>query len=123
MSIIKHILVVEDEVIIGELISDILKTQGYLISIVRTGKELYVLLSGTCTQLYSLVVTDINLPGYFGDEAIEMASCFSKKIPILFISGMPKPKAIREDLFLSKPFSREDFLSKIDYVLKGETND
>lgn len=111
----KHILIVEDETMISDIIQRYLS--NYIVSIVRTGKELYSLLSGSSTNLYSLVISDINLPYYSGDEAVEMANCFSFKAPVLYISGKLPPENLKVENFLMKPFSKEEFLKKVNELL------
>ena len=119
-----HILIVDDETPICDLIKHILETlrPGYRVMAVKDGQA-------TLAQLeqhnFDLVITDYQLAGMDG---LELARYLSKRwpnIPIILISGKPPPD-IREQVkvlglagFLRKPFSPTQLVELVETVLAG----
>ena len=71
MATEKRILVVDDEVVIRELITDILSEEGYLVDIAEDGQTALELLERN--ENYVLLFTDIMMPGMDGIELIQKA--------------------------------------------------
>jgi len=118
----KKVLIVEDEKGIRILLSDVLLTKGFEVSLARDGKEsLEKLEDGD----FDLVVTDINMPRLDG---IEMLKCMKKggrKEKIIIMTADPSDKRLyKNDLppvetWIQKPFRMDFFL---DLVMAATAN-
>jgi CheY-like chemotaxis protein len=119
-----HILIVDDEAPICDLVKHILQTlrPGYNVMTVMDGKATLARLE---QHIFDLVITDYQLPGMNG---LEIAHCIGKRwpdIPIILISGKPPPN-IREQVkalglagFLRKPFSPAQLVEMVEIALAG----
>ena len=119
----KKILVVEDERHIAEGISLNLELQGYSVKIAETGT------SGiTLWQSWSpdLIVLDIMLPGIDGFSVLRRIRLEDEQLPILILSAKStdedKIKGLAQgvDDYLAKPFNLEEFLLRIERLLKRD---
>lgn len=110
-----HILLADDNPEMRSLLVDML-CDKYNVSSVCTGKELYTLMSER-RDLYSVVICDIVMPHWNGDEAVNMAKTFGADIPVIFISGNANSEEIEKTSnasFLQKPIHRNDLLEKLE---------
>jgi len=73
----QRILLVEDEENIRSLLSEWLKTQGFLITIAKDAREALALLANGSAQ-FDILLTDIGLPGMSG---VELARRVKEKLP------------------------------------------
>ena len=116
----KHILVVEDEADIQELLENFLINAGYQVTLASDGVEgIAAYRSGE----YDLVLLDIMLPkidGYGVCEVIRQES----EIPIMMLTALDseaeqlKGSDLRIDDYVTKPFSMTILLRKIEAVLR-----
>lgn len=113
----KHILILEDDVDINDLLKIILETIGY-----RTTRHLITLEpEDIVRENVDLIIMDIRLIGskYNGDQLCHLLKSEypAFKTPVLLISAELKGKILaREsgaDGFLQKPFDIDELLSKI----------
>lgn len=110
-----HILIVEDDQSVRNLISITLKVHGYSFSTASCGKEALML---STSLKPDLVLLDLGLPDMDGVEIIRSIRSWSK-LPIIVISarGDDKDKigALDEgaDDYLTKPFSTEELMARI----------
>jgi ligand-binding sensor domain-containing protein/signal transduction histidine kinase/CheY-like chemotaxis protein len=113
----KMILVVEDELVIRELYSDILSMQGYHSVMAETGEEgVEKWESGS----FSMVICDLGLPGLLsGWDVIEKIRKKDSKIPILVVTGWgnsierSKIEKYQVNKVLSKPVPIKDLVNEI----------
>jgi CheY-like chemotaxis protein len=110
----KHILVVEDHPVMGEILTTLLKSYDHA-SHARSGKEA---LKQIEQQTPDIILLDLTLPDTNGLELARIIrqNKTTKSIPILAMSGHPSSK---ESLnagcndFIRKPFSTEDLLDHL----------
>ncbi|PCJ18764.1 MAG: hypothetical protein COB02_10040 [Candidatus Cloacimonadota bacterium] len=103
---LRNILIVEDELLFSQLLSDALQDAGnYCIDLASNGKEALEALNN---KEYELVMTDIHMPEMNGQEFIKKLRVQNSEIGIIVLTAFPKVNYIREfnDLGI------EDFLSK-----------
>ena len=79
-----HILIIDDERSIRNVLKDILTNEGYTIDEAADGEEGFKKFS---TQTYSLVICDIKMPKMDGLEFLQKATEINADIPIIIISG------------------------------------
>jgi len=116
------ILVIDDEVIIRELLSDILQSQGYNVLTAENGKiglELY----RSKKAIIDIIILDIIMPEMDGKQVYEKVKSIDSEARVLITSGYSKSK-IKEELlakgvdgFLPKPFDIKDLLKQLENIL------
>lgn len=122
----KHILVVEDDIDVVEVVRLVLGTKGYQITSAGNGDEG---LEALQTFRPDLIITDLRMPGMSGMEFIKhvRANPDWADIAILVISSLgaqvDKPDAywsvgLGSDDFLSKPFDPLSLLGRVEYLLR-----
>jgi len=116
------ILIADDEAAMCHYLADILEQEGHTCSIVRDGPEVNRILSGI--PFYDLAIVDVVMPKSTGPESVCLATVFGCDIPIIYVSGLPLNEVgienVDEKHFLQKPFIKDDILSKIKEVIKGD---
>ena len=114
------ILLIEDMKGVRDSLEMILSMAGHDVEQAENGTQGLEKIGGGS---YDLVVTDILMPETDGTEVILQAKQKNSKIPILAISaggnGVSADQALiiasqKADAILEKPFSKEEFLQKID---------
>ena len=115
-----HILVVDDDPDIRELLEDYLTENALRVSVVASGKEMSQVLTD---EAIDLVILDLRLAGEDG-MAIVRTLRDSSAIPIVMLTGV-RDEADRvmglelgADDYLTKPFSPRELLARIRTVLR-----
>jgi CheY-like chemotaxis protein len=117
---LKHILIVEDDLFIGELIKDALNGEsGYQSSVAGDGLRALEMISA---NHYDLIILDISLLGLNGFEVYArlQADPATSAIPVLFISAAINPNDFRKrglTNFLSKPFELDALFATVSRLL------
>ncbi|MDO4274349.1 MAG: response regulator transcription factor [Eubacteriales bacterium] len=114
-----HILVVEDDSSIANLIAAALQLRQYQVTIVCHGDEAARIVEG---QSFDLVLLDVMLPGMDGYELLEIMK--KKQIPVIFVSarGQLSDRVYglshgAED-YITKPFEPLELLARVEVVLR-----
>ncbi len=116
----EHILVVEDDVDINNLISKTLEKQQYKITQAFSGSEALLQLS---ISEYSLILLDLMLPGMSGEEIIKKIRT-EKEMPIIVISAKTSLNDkvnvlnIGADDYITKPFESEEIIARVNSNLR-----
>jgi len=117
------ILVIEDDAIMREAVSEWLQAAGYR---VRTAENGDTGLESVTANLPALVVTDLHMPGTGGAVVIGELKRHHPEIPIVAISGLfesgfgmsaDEVVALGAARALAKPFKRRDLLSIVAELL------
>lgn len=118
----KTVLIVDDEVLVRMVGSDILADGGYrVLEAANAAEALECLQSGTEVMV---LFTDVNMPGT--PDGLGLANLVSSRWPqvkILVASGAVKPgrgDLPEKGLFLSKPYRAEDLLAFIGRLTAAE---
>ncbi|MCI8585092.1 MAG: response regulator transcription factor [Lachnospiraceae bacterium] len=110
----KHILVIDDDVQIGDLLEEVLTKEGYQVTRAYSGTEAVLLLSGS-RKCPDLVLLDLMLPGLQGEEVLPKLS----GIPVIVLSAKVDPEDKVHLLlggaadYLTKPFDIRELLARI----------
>lgn len=113
----KHILIVDDDVYIGNMLQDSLKREHYLVSQAYSGTEALLFLEH---QRPDLILLDLMLPGLSGEEILPKI----KGIPVIVISAKVDVKDKVALLlggavdYVTKPFYMEELLARISVQLR-----
>ncbi len=118
------ILIVDDDVSIAGLISDVLEDEGFETVVKNDGKSAYDYISENAKDI-SLITLDIMMPGFSGLDLCKFVrnqvSC-----PIIFISAKGKTVDMVTGLesggddYISKPFVVEELVAKVKANLRRE---
>jgi CheY-like chemotaxis protein len=105
----ERILVVDDERVVRELLAQMLRDQGYDVSVAGSAREARALESR-----WDLLVTDVVMPE---TDGVELARQIDAR-DVLFISGYDQEALVRADSsFLQKPFSGDDLARTVRALL------
>lgn len=123
MILIKHILIIEDEVKIARFLELELQHEGYEVSISHDGREG---LNLALAHSYDLVILDVMLPSLNGMEVLRRIRQVSN-LPIIMLTAKDDvmDKVMGLDLgaqdYLTKPFAIEELLARIRVLFKLKT--
>lgn len=114
----KNILVVEDDIYIGNMTEEALKAKGYNVLRAYSGTEALLKLS---TDNIDLVLLDLMLPGLSGEEVLPKI----KNIPVIIVSAKTAIDDKVELLsvgaadYITKPFDIRELLARIEVQLRN----
>lgn len=117
----EHILIVDDEAAIRQLMVRILDTQGYAVSQAATAHAALELVQQAPVDL---VITDWSMPGMTGLELTQELIAQNPHRPVLMMSANSETSAISQAIdsgvsdYLVKPFNLKDAIKRIDQVLE-----
>ena len=114
------ILIVEDEIAIGDLLKFELTSQGYLCNVANDGKVGADYLE---KNSYDLILLDIMLPEFDGYELLEYTKQISDT-PVIFITAKSqiedkiKGLCSGADDYITKPFEIREVIARVEAVLR-----
>lgn len=115
-----HILIIDDDIHINEMLEEVLIQEGYQVSHAYSGTEALLFLAN---EKPALILLDLMLPGLTGEEVLPQI----EKIPVIVMSAKVEVKdkvALllngAED-YITKPFEIEELLARIVVQLRKST--
>ncbi|MGL4588704.1 MAG: response regulator transcription factor [Mycoplasmatales bacterium] len=115
------ILVVEDETSLQQLISEVLKSNGYTVFCANNGVEGYELYM---QETFDLVITDVMMPNMDGHQFVKLIRSKDTEIPIMLLTALGEEEDevhgfdIGANDYISKPFSFKIFQKRVTALLK-----
>lgn len=115
------ILLVEDDIMLNEMITEYLASTGHAITSAKSGNESLEILNA---QKFDLLILDINLPDIDGFTILENMHEQKRMIPTIYISALIDIEDISRafDLgcfdYLKKPFHLKELTLRINKLLK-----
>ena len=121
MADTKKILVVDDEAIMRDLLTDFFEMMDYGVMSAKDGSVAMEIISESQPGEYSLVITDINMPKMGGIELFKSVKSKYPDMPIILMTGYGIEK-VRQDVekadgFLAKPFELDDLNRLVSNIL------
>lgn len=117
-STAKSILIVDDEEIIRDFLSEVL--EDYQITLAEDGD---IAINRLEERPYDLVITDLRMPKVQGQEVVKFAREKYPNSRVIVISGYSSLSTVSQSVssgacaFLSKPFSIKELLQTVDQAL------
>ena len=115
------ILLAEDDPNLGILLEEYLQAKGYAVTLAVNGKEAFDVF---CKHSYDLCLLDVMMPLKDGFTLAKEIRVSNKQVPIIFLTA----KSMKEDTiegfnaggddYMTKPFSTEELLARIQAVLR-----
>jgi DNA-binding response OmpR family regulator len=122
-----HIVLVEDNKLLAESVSKVLKQEGYSVTHIVDGVESYKWILNN-NESIDLIVLDILLPNKDGFEICQDIRIEGIKTPVLMLTSKDATEDIVNGLncgaddYLKKPFIFEEFLARIRALLRRPKN-
>ena len=121
-SLRQRVLVVEDELIIGEIAAEALQDAGYEVFTAASAEEAEILLQDVSVDV---LFTDINLGGQDGFELAQAAVSIHPLLSVVFTSGRSRIcHGMCESVgvpFLAKPYRLTELVEMVERALKTAT--
>ncbi len=119
----KHVLIVEDEVAIREMVGFAMRRAGYVLSEAADGREAQIQVA---EQVPDVVLMDWMLPDVSGIELVRQFKRdeLTKKVPIIMLTARSEEDDkvygldAGADDYVTKPFSPKELLARIRAVLR-----
>ncbi|HQE81271.1 MAG TPA: PAS domain S-box protein [Syntrophorhabdaceae bacterium] len=121
----KHIMVVEDEETVRDLIQIALNQAGFKVTIAASGNEALELLERYNIKP-DLLITDVIMPGMSGRVLVDRVKEIMPTLKIMYITGYTDDAILRHGLkdrkipLLQKPFKIDDLILQIKKILLQE---
>ncbi len=122
----RHILVVEDDITLRQVLTFTLGQEGYDVASARDGEAgLAAALGGR----FDLILLDLMLPGMSGLEVLRTLRRDEVPTPVIILSAkagevdLVVGLKIGADDYVTKPFSRPELLARIEAVLRRQRRD
>jgi PAS domain S-box-containing protein len=119
-----RIMLVEDDDLVRAVTIMLAQSQGHQVISFSGSKEALVYVRNVGLDEIDLLITDIVMPGINGRVLAENILSIKPDLPVFYMSGFVDDPATQEALkrqdvcFLPKPFSSEEFLSRLALILK-----
>ncbi|MBV9228514.1 MAG: response regulator transcription factor [Chloroflexi bacterium] len=116
-----HILIVDDDTRITDLLRRILAYEGYSVAVAATGNDA---LDRTLERAPDLIILDIMLPGIDGLEVVQRLRTAGDHVPILMLTARDaiadrvKGLETGADDYLVKPFAHEELVARVKAMLR-----
>lgn len=115
-SVVKHVLVADDDADALALISRYLEPLGVQIDVAFSGREA---LDKVQRNHYDLVISDVRMPNGTGIDLLREMKNLKENMPVILISAAAasakeQAKAMGADAFLAKPLEREELAHTVE---------
>ena len=117
----KTILIVDDDVSIGNMLEEVLSREGYSVARAYSGTEAFLYLKN---QTPDLILLDLMLPGLNGEELLPQI----KNLPVIVVSAKAdvcgKVELLRGGAadYITKPFDIQELLARIEVQMRTKVS-
>jgi CheY-like chemotaxis protein len=118
------VLVIEDNIEMGEIIAELLTLEGFQVDLAESGSQAFTLLKKTMPDM---IICDINMPGMDGFEVLTKLRAYqvTQFIPFMFMTTKAESAEIQKakdfgiSNYLIKPFHGQELLNAINLLIQG----
>jgi two-component system, OmpR family, response regulator TrcR len=120
-----HILLVEDEPFLAQVIKDSLEQHRYRVTHVGDGRTAFRLFE---QAPFSLCIVDVMLPQIDGFTLVRQIRTLNSQVPVLFLTARTATKDVIEGYgsggndYLKKPFSLDELFLRVNELLRRDNN-
>jgi DNA-binding response OmpR family regulator len=120
MGIDKHLVVLDDDIYLCEMITQILKIEGYKVTTLQDGR---ILIDKLDEYKPDLILLDIKMPLMTGAEVLQ-ALRLKSQVPVIILTGVTDPDSVPSliemgaDDFIKKPFYPHELLARVNAKLR-----
>ena len=113
----RHILIIDDDIHIGDMLEEVLQIEGYRVSRAYSGTEALLVLANARPDL---ILLDLMLPGLSGEEVLPKI----QGIPVIVLSAKVEVEKKVSLLlggavdYITKPFDTKELLARITVALR-----
>ncbi|MBN2382191.1 GAF domain-containing protein [bacterium] len=118
-----RVLLIDDEKLFREMMSDILRKENYKVTIAEEGQKGIALAK---KEEFDLIILDIYMPGLSGLDTLLALKKFCPELPVIMVTAKDTPENYEESMrigasdYLLKPVSRERLLRSIKTVTERQ---
>lgn len=118
----KKILVVDDDMAMGEMCKELLKSKGYISDVVTSGKEAIEKVSRD--GIYAIILTDLVMPEIDGIEVLKRVKQQNPSIDVVVMTSYGTVTNAVEAMklgasdYITKPFKRDELIIVIEKILQ-----
>jgi two-component system, cell cycle sensor histidine kinase and response regulator CckA len=122
------VLVVDDELVVRLVLRKVLERSGFVVAEAENGMVAMEYLQAHPASV-SLIVLDLTMPHWNGEETMEALSQAGFRIPVLVMSGYAESEAAGRFTspmvqgYIEKPFVLQDVMHKINEAVASAQND
>ncbi len=115
------ILLLEDDLLLGETLADLLEEEGYRVVLCRNGQAA---LDRTYGERFDLYLLDINVPQIDGVTLLHSLRRAEDATPAIFLTSYAQKQKRKEgfesggDDYITKPFDNDELLWRIEALLR-----
>lgn len=115
------VLLLEDDLLLGETLGDLLEDEGYTVRLCRNGQEA---MDATFEGKFDLYLLDINVPQINGLTLLCELRGAQDNTPAIFLTSHAQKETRREgfasgaDDYVTKPFDNDELLWRIEALLR-----
>lgn len=119
-----RVLVVEDDVVVQQQITEALTTSGYVVDAASDGNDAWFMGD---TEDYDAVILDLGLPALDGLSVLSRWRQSDNRMPVLVLTARDtwrdKVQGLRTgaDDYLAKPFEMEEMLARLEALIRRST--
>ncbi|MCL9780684.1 response regulator transcription factor [Vibrio sp. S4M6] len=119
-----RILVVEDDMMLGEAIQSFLEKQGYTVDLVKSGEKALNIIE---VIDFSLILLDLCLPNLSGESVLKTIRLNGNRVPVLIVSAKSSTAEcvngleLGADDYIYKPFDLSILLARVRALIRRST--
>ncbi len=119
-----HVLVVDDDIDMGDTCRRLLEKRGLQVTTARNGIDA---LDAMQARLPDLVLSDVRMPGMEGGQLLQEIKKRHAEVPVILMTGFGSIQSAVEALkmgaadYITKPFTREELLASVERALELKT--
>ena len=116
-----NILLLEDDLLLGESVQDFLEEEGFTVQFCRNGQDA---LNAAYTSRYDMYLLDINVPLIDGLSLLKELRSANDETPAIYLTSHKETDVLREayvngaDDYLKKPFDTQELLLRMSALLR-----
>lgn len=118
---LSKILLLEDDILLGETLSDLFEDEGYDVVHVTNGQDA---LDKTFKEKFDLYILDINVPLLSGTQLLKELRDSEDNTPAIFLTSHKTKEMLSEgflcgcDDYITKPFDNDELIFRISAILR-----